>query len=236
MNKHFSNKLIDEIEENPNKNYFTNVINETIKITKSPKKSLDVGCGNGVFTQILKTKFNSEITGLDGNEYALQQCRKRGFDKTFLIEDFSQDSLSMLQDMSFDLAISKDVLEHIYNPEHTINEIWKKIKKGGFLLIHVPNHFPFFARLRFLFKNNLDTFNYFPSYSRYNFPHIRFFTYKSIKELLSKFEYEVTANFSYNFFVFPLLGKLLNEKIKQNIIKNFPDHFSESYTLLIKKL
>ena len=39
---------------------------------------------------------------------------------------------SQIEDLDYDLAISKDVLEHIINPEHAINEIWKKIKKGGF--------------------------------------------------------------------------------------------------------
>ena len=54
MDNHFSNNLIDQIKEDPNSNYFTNVLIETIKISKVPIKTLDVGCGNGVFTEILK--------------------------------------------------------------------------------------------------------------------------------------------------------------------------------------
>ncbi len=43
MDNHFSDNLIDQIKEDPNKNYFTNVLIETIKISKVPKKTLDVG-------------------------------------------------------------------------------------------------------------------------------------------------------------------------------------------------
>ena len=236
MDNHFSDNLIDQLKEDPNNNYFTNVLIETIKISKVPKKTLDVGCGNGVFTEILKKQFKSELVGVDGNQHGLDVCEKRGFDKTFLIKDFSKDKLSMIEDLDYDLAISKDVLEHIINPEHAIKEIWKKIKKGGFFLLHVPNHFPFFGRLKFLFKNNIDTFNYFPDCSRNNFPHIRFYTYNSVLQLFSKYNFKIIKNFSTNFFVFPIINKIINKKLKEKLVLNYPDHFSEAYTLLIKKI
>ena len=83
----------------------------------------------------------------------------------------------MVKDLDFDLVISKDVLEHVLNPQYAFRQFWNKIRIGGYLLIHVPNHFPIYGRMKFLKSNNIDTFNYFPNHQRYNYPHIRFYNY-----------------------------------------------------------
>ena len=235
-NKHFSNQLIDEINVDPGKNYFTEILIKTISKIGTKKKILDVGCGNGAFTQILKKNFKSYLVGVDGNEHGLKISKSRGFDETYLINDFSNNKLSMLKDLDYDLVVSKDVLEHVLNPEYAFRQFWNKIKKGGYLLIHVPNHFPLYGRIKFLKSNNIDTFNYFPNHKRYNYPHIRFYNYESILSLISNYNHEIVENFSYNFFVFPFLNKVFSNKIKKKIVNNFPNSFCEAYTLLIKKL
>lgn len=235
-NKHFSNELIDNIDDDPENNYFTKILIDSIKKSEIPKKSLDVGCGNGAFTQILKKKFNSYLIGIDGNQYGLEISKKRGFDETYLVEDFSKDKLSMVDDLDFDFVVSKDTLEHVVDPKYSLDQIWKKIKIGGYLLLHIPNHFPFYGRLKFLITNNIDTFNYFPDHKRYDYPHIKFFNYDSIISMLSDYNYEIIENFSYNFFVLPIFNKVISKKIKKNIVLKFPNNFCESYTLLIKKL
>ena len=141
-NKHFSDELINEINVDPDKNYFTDTLLQTINKIGVPKKILDVGCGNGSFTQILKKNFNSYLVGVDGNEYGLELSKSKGFDETYLINDFSNNELSMIQDLDYDLVVSKDVLEHVLDPQYAFRQFWKKIKIGGYLLMHVPNHFP----------------------------------------------------------------------------------------------
>ena len=58
------------------------------------------------------------------------------------IHDFSSDTLPF-DDGIFDLVINKDVLEHLVHPEHLVSEIARITRRGGYALIHVPNHFPF---------------------------------------------------------------------------------------------
>ena len=235
-NKHFSNELINQIDIDQDKNYFTDILIETIDKIGVPKKTLDVGCGNGAFTQILKKDFKSYLVGVDGNEHGLKLSKTRGFDETHLVDDFSNDELSMVKDLDFDLVVSKDVLEHVLNPQYAFKQFWNKIKIGGYLLIHVPNHFPIYGRIKFLKSNNIDTFNYFPNHQRYNYPHIRFYNYESILSMISDYNYEIIENFSYNFFVFPFFNKIISKKIKKKIVNFFPNSFNEAYTFLIKKL
>ncbi len=235
-NKHFSDELINEINVDPDKNYFTDTLLQTINKIGVPKKILDVGCGNGSFTQILKKNFNSYLVGVDGNEYGLELSKSKGFDETYLINDFSNNELSMIQDLDYDLVVSKDVLEHVLDPQYAFRQFWKKIKIGGYLLMHVPNHFPLYGRIKFLKSNNIDTFNYFPNHKRYDYPHIRFYNYESILSMISIYNHEIIENFSCNFFVFPILDKFISKKFKKKITSIFPNSFCEAYTILIKKL
>ena len=85
------------------------------------QKILDVGCGNGAFTQILKD-FKSYLVGIDGNEHGLKLSKSRGFDETHFVDDFSNNELSMVKDLDFDLVISKDVLEHVLNPQYAFRQ------------------------------------------------------------------------------------------------------------------
>ena len=159
--EHFSSKDIDSIRVDPENNYFSQVLQETMEYIPNSKNICDVGCGNGLFSAVLKDWINCRLVGVDGSEYALQQAQKMGFDELIHIGDFSVDRLPF-EDNSFDLVINKDVLEHLLHPEHLIYEISRITKECGHVLIHVPNHFPLIGRLKLMFNNTVDPFNYFP--------------------------------------------------------------------------
>ena len=54
-------------------------------------------------------------------------------------------------------------LEHLVHPEFVLREAFGVLKKRGELLAHTPNHFTLHGRLKFLFKNEIDTYSYFPT-------------------------------------------------------------------------
>ena len=172
--EHFSNELIDDISGDPENNYFTPVLNQVLDRIPMPNKVLDVGCGNGLFTSAIKKKISCRLTGVDGSEHALSHAYKSGFDEVYIINDFSIDSLSS-ETSSMDFVICKDVLEHLICPEQLVSEISRVVRNGGFVLLHVPNHFPIIGRLKLLFQNTIDPFYFFPDAERWNFPHIRFY-------------------------------------------------------------
>ena len=45
------------------------------------KRVLDIGCGNGFFTQWFKSHGSYELVGIDGSEYGLAEASSRGFDE-----------------------------------------------------------------------------------------------------------------------------------------------------------
>ena len=231
---HFSNSDIDAIKVDAGNNYFTPILEEVLGSIKKPNKVCDVGCGNGVFSNVIKTWIDCQIVGVDGSEYALSQAKLLNFDELHLVNNFSFDTLPFDRNM-FDLVINKDVLEHLLHPEYLVREIARITSIGGHALIHVPNHFPMVGRIKLLFKNTIDAFNYFPEARRWNFPHIRFYNQQDLLDLIIAHGFQVIKNYSHNFFTPNKIGKIIPKCIKVSLIDHFPDAFAGGYTFLFKK-
>jgi SAM-dependent methyltransferase len=234
MKEHFSNSYIDEINSGLEDNYFTPIIERTFN-DQNISSVCDVGCGNGVFTAgIKKYKDVVKLTGVDSNQHALEEALKIGFDSLVHVHDFSNDVLP-IDSESFDLVVCKDVLEHLVNPNHLMDEINRILKPGGVLLLHVPNHFTLYRRIVFLFNNKIDTFSWFGESDRFDFPHIRFFTLSSVLRLLNLTHFTFLNNLSYFFVNLPIVHQrapLFFRKILSNIST---DNFCDGVTILAKK-
>jgi len=235
MKEHFDNKFIDDINETLGDNYFSPILDWVFSQDRI-KSVCDVGCGNGVFTGDIKQKFECDkLIGVDSNQYALEQASNLDFDEIIKVSDFTQDTIP-IESSSFDLVICKDVLEHLIDPLFLTCEIARILKTDGYFLVHVPNHFPFWGRLKFLFKNDIDTFSYFPDSSRYDFPHIRFFTLASMEDLLNLSGFKVVKNISYFFAQPPLLHRIMSIRFRKFLTNLSTDNFSEGITLLARKV
>lgn len=156
------------------------------------------------------------------------------YDKLILSGDFSTEQLKIKKN-SIDFVICKDVLEHLINPNNLVREISKILKPGGIVLSHVPNHFPLWGRIKFLFQNDIDTFKYFKESDRYDFPHIRFFTCQSKIKMYQMENFDYLENLSFHFYKFPVLDRVLPVNIKKMLCRISTDNFSEGITMIFKK-
>ena len=234
MKDHFSKIDIDAINDDAGDNYFHPVLKHAFQYIGEVYNICDIGCGNGVFSGNIKNWHSCNLVGVDGSSYALEKAANFNYDKLVKVEDFSKDNLPF-EDQSFDLVINKDVLEHLIDPENLVNEISRIIIDGGHAIIHVPNHFPIIGRIKLLFTNNIDPFNYFPDSKRWNFPHIRFFNKKELIELLELSNLYMVQDLSYHFGRIPILWRLIPSKIRNIIYNKFSDSLCEGFTILAKK-
>lgn len=225
--KYFSNKDMDNIEDN----YMVPIFDDIIK--RYPVKNvLDYGCGNGIFGIYLKRKTGCVLIGVDGSAYGLSKSKEIGYDKTFLVKDFNIDKLP-LNEGTFDLILCKDILEHLIEPLEVIKEAKRVLTDSGVLLIHVPHHFSLKNRIKYLFTHNIDTQEYFPDSSEHNFPHIRFFTMLGLRKMLTESGFDVINDYSKHF---PsCLPIPFTHKITKLFARIFPDNFADGFTLLCKK-
>ena len=105
-------------------------------------KVLEIGCGEGVYMKLLADQKNIISTGLELNNYTIKKCINEGLDVyNMLIEDFAVTAKS-----SFDKVCTFQVLEHVYSIKSFIESSLKVLKKGGYLIISVPNCEPYRMR------------------------------------------------------------------------------------------
>ncbi len=110
---------------------------------------LDVGCAYGGFL----TGFNSlgakRIVGFDINKGLLKLSRENFKDYNINPEIYIKDATKYeeLKDLGlFDIITCNDVIEHVDDPEITINNISKLLKPNGIVYFEIPNkNFPLFV-------------------------------------------------------------------------------------------
>jgi len=228
-------EVLDSADDD--ENYFTNVISKLKNsINLDGLMVLDVGCGTGKFIAPILKLCSPTIIGVDGPTEVANRAIARGYKDVKIVDDLSYVALPF-DDDSFDCVICKDVFEHLYDPLFALDEIYRVMRINGIFLFHVPNHFPLIGRLRFLFKNELDTFSYFQNESRWKFPHIRFYEYFDNIKILNNSGFEVVEDISYLFPAVPFLSrfKIFNFLVR-HLIQRFPNQFSEAFTILVRKI
>jgi SAM-dependent methyltransferase len=95
---------------------------------------LEIGCGKGYFIQYLQEYKNANCVGLELISDKENMPEKVSI-KNIPVEDFSRNNSE-----SFDISCSFQVLEHISNVKDFLNAQINCIKKGGKLIISVPNN------------------------------------------------------------------------------------------------
>lgn len=89
-----------------------------------------------------------------------------------------------LKDKLFDTVVSMDVIEHLYDIDNFLSEIYRVLKVGGKVIISTPNTTSWKNRLILLFGRN-------PFIEQYEMTgHIVFFDHKSLKKKMKKFGFK----------------------------------------------
>lgn len=96
---------------------------------------LDFGCGSGLTQEEFEKRFaNVEAYGIDISKEAINFCKKRNLTRVALFDGIN----IPFKKNVFHLVTIIDVLEHIKDDIHAINEIKRVLKKGGLGIILVP--------------------------------------------------------------------------------------------------
>ncbi|HYA26718.1 MAG TPA: class I SAM-dependent methyltransferase [Thermodesulfovibrionales bacterium] len=97
-------------------------------------RMLDIGCGRGLFLDVMRRR-GWEVTGVEfDKEVALRAA------ETYNIKVISGGPAEWgLPAESFDVITLSHVLEHVYDPAEMIRECSKIIRKGGLVVVALPN-------------------------------------------------------------------------------------------------
>ena len=114
------------------------------------QRLLDIGCGNGAYTEVLAAGFE-EVVGVDVvAEHLLdfeRRLRGSALRSRITLLPMAAERLDV-PDAHFDVVSMIEVLEHVRNVDLAVSEIVRVLQPGGALLISVPNrYFPFETHL-----------------------------------------------------------------------------------------
>jgi len=136
------------------------------------KRALDFGSGDGVFFRLISSP-SFKIDALDPF-----------FRAHHIKEENFYSDLSQVPENQYDMVFMWHSLEHVPVLESTINEVYKKIKDNGSLIIAVPNH------------KSFDSKYYKDTWAALDVPrHLWHFSTKSITELMLKYNFKLKRSF-----------------------------------------
>ena len=103
---------------------------------KNPQKVLDIGCGPGNSTKVLKNVFpKAHILGIDSSEDMIKKARETYPDIEFKFMDITDESQNL---ENIDIIFSNACLQWIPNHREFIPKIFSKLSKGGVLAVQIP--------------------------------------------------------------------------------------------------
>jgi len=191
------------------RNYFIKRLYRIEKIFAMPSslKILDIGAATGEFVNEAAKRGHDAI-GLEISKGARDKAKiQYGID---LIEGNIRD---LPEIASFDVIHMNHVFEHFPNPERELSSSYRLLKKGGLLVVEVPQQF----------DNDLDRIRRFfhihkrPTFNTYSFHHTYFFSPVTLARLLDNHNFSLISIKTTN----PDLTPLTPFKLKNLFLRVF---------------
>lgn len=161
-------------------------------------KILDVGCGDGNFSTLLKRACNpKEVYGIEISEKGVEQAKKNGI-KAYQLDIDEEDF--PFEDDYFDAVFAGEVIEHLFDPDHFLDEVYRVLKPKGIFVLSTPNLASIHNRIALLFgyqpyscrvslNNSIGHLGFSPGGAAPD--HIRFFTLRSLKQFCEKHNFKI---------------------------------------------
>jgi 2-polyprenyl-3-methyl-5-hydroxy-6-metoxy-1,4-benzoquinol methylase len=155
---------------------------------KQGARVLDIGCGNGAFTQIYADQ-QCDVVGVDASPSGIERARARIPAGRFECCQITSTVLEDLGEEPFDFVLSTEVVEHLYAPAAWAEACFQALKPGGVLICSTPYH-------GYIKNLVLSVFN---KWDRHLSPlneggHIKFWSLNTITQLLENSGFKVRSH------------------------------------------
>jgi 2-polyprenyl-3-methyl-5-hydroxy-6-metoxy-1,4-benzoquinol methylase len=162
-----------------------------------PSKILDVGCSDGIISEVLKRETGAYLIGMDASATALKKAR-------LVCDEVQQAEFGTqpipLPDACVDGIFAGEVIEHVFYTEAFLEELLRVAKPGCRMAISTPNLASWYNRIFVLLglqplftETGVRISSSGNRFTKPNLPagHIRNFTLSSLKHLLKTCGWEV---------------------------------------------
>lgn len=109
------------------------------RLARAPVRVLDAGCGNGAFSKALHHDLGCAVYGCDLSESGIALARQNApgcrFELLSLYDDFVESFGTQ-----FDLVVSVEVVEHLYDPKSFVTRVREALAPSGVFVLTTPYH------------------------------------------------------------------------------------------------
>ena len=144
--------------------------------TNKGRNLIDVGCGNGSVTKVMSLRGYSCV-GLDASVEGVRLANET-YPDINIFHGSAYDDLSSIHG-TFDVVMSLEVVEHLYDPRKYATNLYSLVKEEGIAIISTPYH-GYFKNLAMALTGKLD--KHFTAL--WDHGHIKFWSVMTLTELL----------------------------------------------------
>ncbi|MFA5867352.1 MAG: methionine biosynthesis protein MetW [Actinomycetota bacterium] len=145
---------------------------------KTGSTVLELGCGNGVLLNKLKSERGAVVHGIEIDDSSVRECVRIGLD---VLHESADGALADYSDNTFDYVIFNDSMQRVVNkPDEVLVEA---LRVGKRIIVTVPNFAHIKARSQIFFLGRTPVTASLP-YEWYNTPNLHFL---SIADILAYF-------------------------------------------------
>lgn len=201
-----------------------------IELVGKKKKVLELGCSTGYLTyEFGKNGCHVDVVEKDSDD--ILEAKK--FAQTSLQGDLDNEKLLDKLTDQYDVVVASEILEHLKDPLIVLKKIKRNLKKGGRLIISMPNIATWSIRRDLFFKGKFE----YQESGILDRTHLRFYTYQTVQDLVreagfSKFKM-IATEIDYPFRKSILKNSYLEAKIDPNLtnflLNKFPNFCVQHY-------
>jgi len=166
---------------------------QVVQLIKPGSKILEIGCATGYIGKFLKEKRNCKMYGIEIDKEAAELAKP--YYEKLVVGNVEDDRiLDLFNDMTFDFILCMSVLEHLKNPRDVLVKVKNFLARGGYLIVTLPNIAHWSIRLKLLFGDfdyEKGIFGTDHGKGIMDETHLKFFTLKTMKELITSAGYKI---------------------------------------------
>lgn len=96
---------------------------------------LDIGCGDGLISNVLAETKKCQVIGIDNHPVAIQLAKQKNNNTN---KFFCKSAYSIHYTKRFEVVIAIEIFEHLKNPKLLLEKAIKAMKDDGYLIISTP--------------------------------------------------------------------------------------------------